>query len=146
MCFVTSQSKMPLDPFSITADEGGRKHCRWAVVGVGRTLEVSNRPPAPCRNGSARLRWGRKQVSENRALGWPLTQGHRKCWWEGAERDPGERLGYEPEAEERPLSSRTPPGATFAGGGYWPPPRPARHSWVVSQHQALIHPFLKLSL
>lgn len=32
---------MPLDTFSLTADEGGRKRFSWAEMGVGRKSEVS---------------------------------------------------------------------------------------------------------
>lgn len=42
LSFRTSPSKMPLDTFSTTAEEGGREHCSWAEVGVGRKREVSD--------------------------------------------------------------------------------------------------------
>lgn len=64
-----TQPKMQLDTFSITADEGGRKHFSWAEVGARRKKEVSNGSLPRAGTEGSRLRWRVEQVSENRALG-----------------------------------------------------------------------------
>lgn len=64
-----TQPKMPLDTFSVTADEGGRKHFSWAEVGVRRKKEASNGSLPHAEMEGPRLRWRVEQVSGNRALG-----------------------------------------------------------------------------